>query len=190
MTVKKLSICFFCLVLSQVMYAQFRTGISAGLNLSNTVSENNGEKISNSFLPRLHAGLELGYFFYSKWGLQSGLFYSGKGFRIKTQDNVDSIVTRLSFFELPLKLSYKISAAKENWIIVNGGFYAAYGVDGERFEQTGFNRFDYGYVIDSEFGIKNNFAAKLGYSHGLGNTRTADKMKNFLFNASLMYFFK
>ena len=73
---------------------------------------------------------------------------------------------------------------------MNGGLYAAYGLNEERFEQTGFNRFDLGYVIDSEFGIKNNFAAKLGYSHGLVNTRTPDKMKNYLFNASLMYFFK
>ena len=141
-------------------------------------------------LALLNAGLELGYFFYSKWGLQTGAFYSGKGYRIKSQDNVDSIVTRLSYFEVPLKLSYKFSSAKENWIIVNGGFYAGYGLNQEKFELSGFNRFDFGYVIDGEFGIKNNFATKLGYSHGLVNTMTPDKMKNFLFNASLMYFFK
>ena len=190
MAVKKLSICIVCLVVSQLIYAQFRTGISAGLNLSNTVQNGNGDKISNSFLPRLNAGLELGYFFYSKWGLQTGAFYSGKGYRIKSQDNVDSIVTRLSYFEVPLKLSYKFSSAKENWIIVNGGFYAGYGLNQEKFELSGFNRFDFGYVIDGEFGIKNNFATKLGYSHGLVNTMTPDKLKNFLFNASLMYFFK
>jgi hypothetical protein len=187
---KKIVICLFCLLLSQLMYAQFRTGISAGLNLSNTVQNGNGDKISNAFLPRLNAGLELGYFFYSKWGLQSGVFYAGKGYRIKTQDNVDSIVTRLSYFEVPLKLAYKFSSAKENWIIVNGGFYAGYGLNQEKFEDSGFNRFDFGYTIDGEFGIKNNFAARLGYSHGLVNTMTSDKMKNFLFNFSLMYFFK
>ena len=62
MAVKKLSICIVSLVVSQLIYAQFRTGISAGLNLSNTVQNGNGDKISNSFLPRLNAGLELGYF--------------------------------------------------------------------------------------------------------------------------------
>lgn len=190
MLVKKIFFCSLLLFFSQLVFAQFRTGISAGLNLSNTRQMRHAEQVSNSFLPRLNAGIDLGYFFYGKWGLQSGAFYSGKGYRIKTLDNVDSIVIRLSYLEFPLKLAYKLRPSKENWVIVSGGPYAAYGLSGEKFKQPGLKRFDLGYVLDSEFGIKNNFAAKLGYSHALINMNSKDKMKNFLFNASLIYFFK
>jgi len=196
---------FFCLGLfcCQVIHAQFTVGASAGINLANVREKINNEMISYAFLPRLNAGMDLGYFFNRSWGLQTGAYYAGKGYRIKPTDNFDSIIVRLNYLEVPLKLCYRIKAYEENWLVVSSGVYGAYGFKGKMtftgspeltkdpFKDPGYNRFDFGYVIESSYGIKNNFSAKLAYSHGLISMEDPeDRMKNFLFNASLVFVIK
>jgi len=202
MLAKKILFCFG-LLFCQVIHAQFTYGFSAGINLANLREKINNQMITNSFLPRLNAGMDLGYFFNRNWGIQSGIYYAGKGYRIKLYDNFDSTIVRLNYLEVPLKLSYRIQGDEDNWIIVSTGVYGAYGYKGkitftgspertkDPFKDPGYNRFDFGYVIESAFGIKGNFSAKLVYTHGFISLRDPeDKMKNFLFNFSLAYSIK
>jgi hypothetical protein len=197
---------FFCVGLfcCQWANAQFNAGVSAGVNLANTREEVDGVMITNGFLPRLNAGVDVTYFFNRSWGIQSGAYYAGKGYRVKPRDNFDSIIVRLDYLEVPLKLSYRLKAYEENWLVISTGLYGAYGFKGKTtytgspertedpFKAWPFNRWDLGYLIESTYGIKNNFSAKLAYTHGLRPLRyyPDDKMKNFLFNASLVFSFK
>jgi hypothetical protein len=198
MPLRKLLFCITLSLLSQLLHAQFTIGVAAGINLANT-KEDQGRKISNFVLPRPYAGIDLGYFFNDHWGVQTGAYYSGKGFRTRVGDNVDSMIVRLNYAEVPVKLTYRIRANMDNWVLINAGIYNAYGMNGKTvveespepnkdpFTDPGLKRYDMGYLLESAFGIKNNFAAKLNYTHGLTSISEEDKIKNFAFGFSFVY---
>ena len=187
----------------QSLLAQTEFGFSAGVNLSNGRDVLNDQRITQSYLTRLSAGADVAHYFDENWGVQSGLYYSGKGWRERSL-NYDTVVVRLNYLELPLKLSYRFSESSEKAVTVNGGVYAAYGLNGKTtfrnspelsydpFKEKGYyKRFDFGYVIEGGYRIKNNYGVRASFSSGLlALRRPDDKLKNFLFNFSFCFVLK
>jgi hypothetical protein len=190
-----ISFCFFF-----PSKAQFQIGLSGGINFSNAKAKYYGTAYKNLSLVRLNGGIDIGYFFDENWGVQSGIYYAGKGWKIRIkQGNFDSIIIKLNYFETPLKVNYRIKGNNDNCFVASTGVYFAYGFSGKiiyigspnateyPFRDGIYKRFDSGYLIESSYVIKNNYTVKLGFTHGLKSLRPKpDKLKNFLFNFSIM----
>ena len=79
-----------------------------------------------NYLIRLNGGVDLGYYFDSKWGLQSGVYYAGKGWRDRLPStHIDTVITRLNYIEVPLKVNYRMQKENGNCIVASSGFYFA-----------------------------------------------------------------
>lgn len=191
------------MVVANVVYAQFQVGFSAGVNLSNARDEINNQTRSHSFLLRPNAGLDVSYFFDEHWGLQSGLYYAGKGWRERYSLGFDTVIVKLNYVEVPLNLAYRFHETAEKNIIVSAGFYGSYGFSGkvtfrgspeltyDPFKEGSFKRFDFGYAIESAYRIEDQYGAKLSYTHALLSlTRPDDKLKNYVFGAAFFFVLK
>ncbi len=196
---------FFCTLLLLFafgnMQAQFKVGFSAGVNLANARNVVNDRHITFSYLARLVMGADIAYYPGEHWGVQSGVWYSGKGWRERYGLNFDTVVTKLDYLEVPLTLAYRLQETAEKNLFVNSGFYGAYGIRGkvsfhddprltyDPFVKKTYKRFDFGYMIESAYFIKKKYGLKVSYRQGLlGLQRPDSKLKNFLFGASLCVF--
>jgi hypothetical protein len=182
------------------LFAQTEFGFSAGINFSNARRVFDEKGHTHSYLTRLSVGADVAHYFDENWGVQSGLYYNGKGWRERYSLNYDTVVVRLNYLELPLKISYRFSESSEKTITVGGGVYAAYGLSGKTtfrnspeltydpFKEESYKRFDFGYIIEGGYRINNNYGVKISFSNGLLALRRPDaEMKNFLFNFSFCF---
>ena len=185
------------------LLAQTEFGFAAGINLSNARRVFDEKGHTHFYLTRLSVGADVAHYFDENWGVQSGLYYNGKGWRERYSLNYDTVVVRLNYLEVPLKLSYRFSESSEKTVTVNGGIYAAYGLNGKTtfrnspertydpFKEEGYKRFDLGYIIEAGYRIKNNYGVRVSFSSGLLALRRPDaEMKNFLFNFSFCFVLK
>jgi hypothetical protein len=193
--------------------AQFTYGFSAGTNVANAKYKyEDGRAAVYSYLARLMIVADVGYYFDENWGLHSGVYYSGKGWRERYDLDFDTFVVKLNYIEIPLKVSYRLQEQGEKNLFIMAGFYGAYGLNGQfstnntprgnyvifpqksydPFERKVYKRFDLGYTVESAYILKNNYGIKIGYSHGLLNIYRdgTTTLKNFLFSASLCILLK
>ena len=83
--------------------AQTEFGFAAGINLSNARDVINEERITHSYLTTLSVGGDVAHYFDENWGVQSGLYYSGKGWRERYL-NYDTVVVRLNYFRVAIEI--------------------------------------------------------------------------------------
>lgn len=196
-------LCIATVFAFNVLNAQVKIGLSAGINTANAKDEINEESITHHYLVRPNFGADAAYYFDEHWGLQTGIYYLGKGWRERYSLSFDTIVVKLNYLEMPLKLSYRLKETADKNVWANAGLYFAYGLNAKRifhndpprnddpFERKLYKRFDLGYTVESILTIKNNYGLKVGFSHGLLSLLTPDdKLKNFHFNVSLYAFIK
>jgi hypothetical protein len=180
------------------LFGQFQWGFSVGVNTANAKETFNDKTRLHSFLARLNAGADFAHYYDEHWGIQTGIYYAGKGWRERYNLGFDTVVTKLNYIEVPLKAAYRLRETNQRSFVFTGGVYGSYGISGKTifrgnpdqtrdpFERGNYKRFDLGYVIESAYYVKEQFGAKLAYSHALLNLLRPDdmKLKNYLFNFS------
>ncbi len=144
--------------------------VKGGLNLSNVYGDNLSD---NKMKPGYHIGVGGEYELSPNIFLQSGLFFSTKGYKFKSEK------TNANYLQLPLHLAYKIDATPGTKIVLHAGPYIAYGVGGKILGEVntfdkdlGFKPFDtgLGLGVGAEFG---RILVDLGWDMGLVNISRA-----------------
>ena len=143
---------FFVMVLAIVglatASAQLKIGVKAGMNTS-TISEIKtlsytgvngllGWTSNVSYKAGFHVGLTARYLFADALGVETGLFYSQIGGRIKMhadffeQTTMDVFETfNPSYLQLPVQLLYKIDLGLGLALVPSAGIYVGYGLGGK-----------------------------------------------------------
>jgi len=135
------SIIFFMLVIVSVnnTNAQFNFGIQLGLNSTN-INQKFSNDMLDGFFPSksklgFNAGLVAEYALNDQMGIQSGLFYTQKGYQVDwdaflkregMEGSIDGYWKyTYNYLELPLHFYYNL-----NGFVINAGPYLAYGIGG------------------------------------------------------------
>jgi len=115
--------------------AQVSLGIKGGVNMSNFVYDDEVDDKN----PKIgfNIGLAADVDFAPNVALQTGLFFSTKGFKT-VNDALDAEYTEnLMYLQLPLHLAYKVDVSPGTRVVLHAGPYAAYGVGGKREAKVG-----------------------------------------------------
>jgi len=176
-------------VIALILLAQFANaqtfGIKGGLNFSSMKFSEGG----TGYTPSILAGMQFGPVAEFKLNhslfLNTGVLYSLKGFNLKSvsDDQVQNASffngkAKLSYFELPVNLAYKMKLKNNYQFIVQGGPYAALSAGGtikkpgyplqDVYQYHYLNSYDYG--VGAGVGIeKGPLVASLNYEYGLLN---------------------
>lgn len=189
---KRLRLSFVVALLAIVtaVNAQVGLGIKGGLNMSNVYGD---ELNDNNMKLGFHVGLAADFDFAPGMAVQSGLFFTTKGFQYKT--NALEYTTNLMYLQVPVHFAYKMDVTPGTRIVFHAGPYAAYGVGGKRTLKTGtlegssdnvfgdgtfqYKPFDagLGLGVGAELG---SFLADIGWDMGLVNisNRSGGNVKN------------
>ena len=165
--------------------AQVSLGIKGGVNMSNLVYDDEVDDKN----PKIgfNIGLAADIDFAPNVGLQTGLFFSTKGF--KYESGSLEYTENLNYLQLPVHLAYKVDVTPGTRVVLHAGPYAAYGVGGSR-DRDGnlvdisvdnifgdgtyqYKPFDagLGLGVGAEFGA---FLVDLGWDMGLVNISNRD----------------
>ena len=171
-------------------------GVKGGMNLSNFAGDIDNNKAKVGF----NVGLTVDYQLASSVYLLTGLEYTTKG----TEGDGFDASYNLGYLQLPVHVAYKLPVSQSAVLVLHGGPYLAYALNGNYkegiasidlfhdFENVGvlYNRFDAGFGIGAgmEFG---KFGVGLGVDYGLANINKEDgySMKNFNSSLSVSYKF-
>ena len=110
--------------------AQMSLGIKGGVNVSNLVYDDEVDDKN----PKIgfNIGLAADFDFAPSVALQTGLFFTTKGFKA-VNETIDAEYTEnLMYVQLPVHLAYKMDVMPGTRIVFHAGPYAAYGVGGSR----------------------------------------------------------
>lgn len=144
--------------------AQVSLGIKGGVNMSNLVYDDEVDDKN----PKIgfNIGLAADVDFTPNMALQTGLFFSTKGFK-SVNDAIDAEYTEnLMYLQLPLHLAYKVDVTPGTRIVFHAGPYAAYGVGGSREAKVGNLRGEWD--VDKIFGDANGQYKPFDAGLGLG----------------------
>ena len=188
--------------------AQTKFGISAGLNIANMKIKSDDKKHLRSFIPRVQIGSILEIPIDETWLIHTTPCYSGKGYRYGNTFSTknDSIRILLNYIEFPVQIMYKFPSENNSKVFIGGGLYIGYGFNGAflykddpaRTERnlhkvdSYYNRWDFGYSLNSSYQFDIKYGIQAGFTHSLlnmyrgsDNTYTA---KNIVFNLCLIRF--
>ena len=121
------------LALVTAVSAQMSLGIKGGVNMSNLVydDEVNDKNPKIGFI----IGLAADYEFAPSVALQTGLFFTTKGYKFDSE-SLD-YTENLMYVQLPVHLAYKMDVMPGTRIVFHAGPYAAYGIGGSRKAEVG-----------------------------------------------------
>lgn len=190
--------------------AQWRLGLSAGLNGSNLVHrwDRHEQRITGAAITRLNGGLQVEIPLDEPWYLQTGINYSGKGANmfITTSMKKDSQRVRLNYLELPVMVDYKIPSENKHQILLSSGPYIGYGFKGtiawkgnrpptqkhiHRKEEEKYRRCELGWKISAMYEIKSRYGLRLDFSKSLLNIhQPEDIQKNRVMGFSFYWYLK
>ena len=168
------AILFLCVgvlsLISLTSFAQLRLGVKAGISTTSVglhLEDSDDEKTYRDALKLklgFSAGLAAEYNFTNALSLQTGLHFTKKGFRIKSEEgfNFEKRKTTLSYLGIPIHLAFKVSKFQ-----VHAGPYVGFGLAGK-------SKYDYRFA-PNEFEI---------YT---GNEYIKYKFKNKLAESDLIY---
>lgn len=214
-----LSVLFIFTSAFNLTQAQVTFGVKTGLNLSNFFEKNDDKVLSEDYKYKAGAnlGLTVDFPINNNLGLQTGLTFQTRGFRI---DEVKDVAgydleikskTYLNYIDIPINLKYTFELSNFN-VYAMGGLYAGTALNG-RFEgsstfrgrtdetnldiefgndQGEMKSLDYGLNLGAgvEYGA---FGINLTYAHGLANlsnnTTNDYRLNNRLISISATYRF-
>lgn len=158
----KLTLIVAMLAVVTVASAQMRVGVKGGVNASNFYgSELNDNNAKIGF----NIGLSADYDFAYNMGIQTGLFYTTKGFKFK-QSSLE-FSDNLAYLQVPIHLAYKVDVTPGTRVFLHGGPYLAYGVGGKRSLSVGSLERSSDKVFGSGAGQYKAFDAGLGIGAGI-----------------------
>ena len=185
-------------------------GIRAGFNLSNMSFSEEDESADSK--AGFNVGIGVDFPLLQSLYLQSGLYYTTKGFKTSEEDGGDKLEVKCTpqYLEIPVMASYRYNFGATTQLQVNFGPYFAYGIGGkgkmtyeyegekeeekeDLFGKDGFlNRFDAGLGIGAGLTLS-KFYIGLNYQFGLANiAKDAEdgySVKNKNFSISVGYNF-
>jgi len=117
------------ILLPQVIAAQLKTGVQAGVNLQNfNGKDQSGDKLEYDLTPGFHAGVSLLMPIAPEIWFQPGLLFSTKGAALK--EATPDAKYRVSYIELPLNLLYR-GRLGNGFVLLGFGPYVGYAAAGK-----------------------------------------------------------
>jgi hypothetical protein len=189
-------ILFAILFLSEHSFSQFKLGIEGGFNLSGMTHTVDPQfsylptKETSNFNTRGKIGLILEYTIWDRLTIQSGAFYSAKGFRklhwVPTQgwNGESEWSAKINYFEVPFNVYYHIWKG----FYCGPGFYIDYATGGKtrgrdlifgevkEKKHVDFRGSDKGLLFSLGYGIQEEFFFQLQYYYGLDNIMPVNEM--------------
>ncbi len=180
----KLIFAIVFIVLAQFANAQ-TFGIKGGLNLSNMTFTENGAGYSPAMLTGIQLGPVADFKLTGNLYLNTGILYSLKGFNLKSVNDAQLLdasffngKSKLSYFELPVNLAYKIPVNPKYKLFIQAGPYVGLSLGGtikkpgiplqDVYQYHNLNSYDYG--VGAGAGIEMGpIVASLNYELGLLN---------------------
>lgn len=187
-------------------------GIRVGMNSSNMKFSEDNSSYSPDNQIGFNAGVSIDIPMLQSLYLQTGLYYTTKGFKIEENDGDEKYSTKAtpSYLEIPVMASYRYDFSDNAQLQINFGPYFAYGIGGKYKEEWSykgekeeekedlfgkdkyFNRFDAGLGIGAGFTYSKIFIG-LNYQFGLSNiaqnTEDGYSVKNKNLSISIGYNF-
>ncbi|MDR2816469.1 MAG: PorT family protein [Proteiniphilum sp.] len=162
----KLSLIAAMLILVTAVSAQVNLGVKGGVNMSNFYGD---ELTDKNVKAGFHIGLTADYEFMYNSAIQTGLFFTTKGFKSENEGWGNAKYTEnLMYLQLPVHYAYKLDVTPGTRIVFHAGPYAAYGVGGSRKASIG--NISGEWDVDKIFGDSNTqynpFDAGLGLGVG------------------------
>ena len=173
-----------------MMQAQdWKFSVGAGANFNGPA----GETLVDGNRFGYHLGGTAQYEFsqQSSWYLSGSLFWTQKGYKVKTDILDDSkpepksfrgkVSTDITYLQIPIFVGKNFDLGERTKLFVELGPYASLALFGKEtvaghstfkiFEKNGYKRFDAGLAIGAGMQIADHYRLKLGYEHGLTNLR-------------------
>ncbi|HAR38944.1 MAG: hypothetical protein A2W86_13635 [Bacteroidetes bacterium GWD2_45_23] len=144
--------------------AQLNLGIKGGVNMSNLVYDD--EIDDNNPKIGFNVGLALDYEFLPSSAIQTGLFFTTKGFKAVDATLDAEYTENLMYLQLPLHYAYKVDVTPGTRVVFHAGPYAAYGVGGSREAKVG--NLTGEWDVDKIFGDENRQYKPFDAGLGLG----------------------
>ena len=172
----KLTLIVVMLAVVSAVSAQVDFGVKGGINMSNFSGINN-----NTAKVGFNIGVSADYDFAPNMGIQTGLFVTTKGLKLK-EDRV-SYTQNLVYLQLPVHYAYKIDVTPGTRVFLHGGPYAAVGIGGslgkgvKAFGKNGYKSFDAGLGIGAGVELGRLFF-DLGWDFGLIDIAKVGDVKN------------
>ncbi|SEA05243.1 Outer membrane protein beta-barrel domain-containing protein [Porphyromonadaceae bacterium KH3R12] len=130
----KFSLIAAMLIMVTAASAQVNLGVKGGVNMSNFYGDELDDKnVKIGF----HVGLAADYEFMYNSAIQTGLFFTTKGFKAENTDLDAKYTENLMYLQLPVHYAYKLDVSPGMRIVFHAGPYAAYGVGGSRKASVG-----------------------------------------------------
>ena len=179
----KLTLIIVMIAIAGAASAQVSLGIKGGVNMSNFWGD---ELTHKNAKVGFNAGIAADYAFLPDMSIQSGLFFTTKGF--KYDSDILDYTQNLMYLQIPVHYAYKVTVTPGTRIVFHGGPYVAYGVGGKTDVKVGtlnlpnsdvfgdgvaqYKRFDagLGLGVGAEFGP---ILFDLGWDMGLVNISRA-----------------
>ncbi len=118
--------------------AQLRYGVKAGFNASTIMGIADGDDDAKvNYKPGFNIGVAAQYMFAPQMGVETGLYYSTLGTKIKWEYSEDGYTSKdessfnPSYLQLPVSFLYKINAGEGLSICPSAGIYFGYGMGGK-----------------------------------------------------------
>ena len=116
----RLSLVVAMLAIVTAASAQLNLGVKGGVNMSNFYGD---ELTDKNMKIGFHVGLAADYDFAPSMALQTGLFFTTKGFKYETSSS--EYTENLMYLQLPLHLAYKQDVTPGTRIVFHAGPYLA-----------------------------------------------------------------
>lgn len=177
---------------SQMAYPQ-RIGIKGGINVANLefpAGYSFGDKVVPADLNLIHVGLVCENKIIGGLYLNSGLFYTEKGYKENfTGDNGRITLLgwdKYQYFEIPFNLELKTLLKNKTSLFIQGGPYAGYAFSGRsywygetgsiNYDQIGMNRYDYGIGLGGGIEL-GDLVLSVNYQKGFANLSKSSDME-------------
>jgi len=131
----KLAAVVVMLTMVTAVSAQVNFGIKGGVNMSNLVYDDEVDDKN----PKIgfNVGLALDYEFLPSSAIQTGLFFTTKGFKAENTSPDVEYTENLMYLQIPVHYAYKADITPATRIVLHAGPYVAYGVGGSRKADVG-----------------------------------------------------
>lgn len=154
-------------------------GVRGGVNFAKQAVSSDGYSFSAKNNLGFNVGVSVDIPFLESLYLQSGLYYTGKGYKFD-EDGYEEKVN-LSYLQIPVLASYRYNFSEAAQLQINVGPYFAYGIDGkykceedgEKWEEDAFSddeykKFDMGLTVGAGITFGHIFVGA-NYDFGLTN---------------------
>lgn len=199
--------CTLFLLMSLSPFAQVRTGIQVGFNMTNIHYHHSS--IKTKYIPRFRLGGIMEIPLEDGWLLNAGLYYTGKGNkhgRTRPKMRIDSVTTRTHYLEFSFMGGYRFDFENGNHFLLHAGLYTGYGFWGKieykddpdrtqtklHRKEEAFRRIEFGYNAAMAHEWQDKWGLRLEFSNSIINILKPERgpQKNLVFSLTGYWYFR